>query len=42
MLQLLEKNPEVRLGAGQEDASLIKAQPFFQVASALFIPFTPT
>ncbi|XP_075885519.1 serine/threonine-protein kinase N2 [Nelusetta ayraudi] len=46
--QLLEKNPEVRLGAGREDASQIKAQPFFQgmdwealLAKKIKPPFLP-
>lgn len=31
LFQLLQKNPEVRLGAGEEDAGQIKAHRFFQV-----------
>lgn len=33
LFQLLQKNPEMRLGAGEEDASEIKKQKFFQVIS---------
>uniref|UniRef100_A0A671Y8Z5 protein kinase C n=1 Tax=Sparus aurata TaxID=8175 RepID=A0A671Y8Z5_SPAAU len=48
MQKLLQKNPEMRLGAGEEDASAIKSQKFFQamdwdalLAKKMKPPFLP-